>query len=454
MQKRNDILDRNSFLRTFFLVAFKHKKGALVVFGVVTLAGLLTTFLMPRVYEASATILMSREADYGESRDWLKSEAEIIRSQAVARGALQTLSQPHSSNPQQIQVSQAQAQAFLRNLRITNLKHSRVIKVTYRGHDAERTAAIANSVVEAYKKYRAAIYKEAEPFAYLEAQITTTDDSLRKLQVELAEYKSTAQLLAPRAQGATLLKLWSEYESKLTAVRTDRIAKEASVARMKQQLHLGTTPNLQTGHRAGNRIAELQGALLTKILRRNKLQRRLRPNYDAIMSLNQDIAALLTQINIEIRRIIQQEETTVQVLRAEEKALRRSIGQITNEIKGLASKEVKFFRLKRSIDNNRKIYSLLLEERERARIHVSQLQHAAGVTIIDAAVVPAAPVMPSTALFVTASLALASILALSFVFLRDYFDDRLHTTDEIKNRLGLDVLGAVQSYENVGQYIR
>jgi|GEM_PF-2509568 len=472
MQNRYDTLDKSNLLRTFFLIAFKRKKMIVSVFSAVAITGLLVTFLMPPVFQASSQIVIEREIETDKALlfnlnfqnnyqgyDWLKSEVEIINSTPVARSVMREFLQPDSSGPLPANINPAQTEAFLHNLKVRNLSNSNIIEITYRGRDAVRTAAIANSIVDTYKIYRAKIYNDSETFAFLEAQIKIADDNLRKMEQELTDYKTSEEILSPGSQGDILLNKLSEYESRLTSVTTKRISNEAKVAVIKQQLRHGLKMNIPStdvseGPSRRDHIAKLKGDLLDKVIEREKMLQRFNPTYPKILNLNKDIATLEAQIKIEIQQIVEQEETGLRALRAEEKALRGSISQINHEIKGFARKEFEFSQLNRGIDDNRKVYSVLLKQRAEARMSLSKLQRDVKIKIIDPAVVPLAPVMPKRALFTLISLVLAFLLALGVAFLREYFDNTIYTTDELRSNLGLKVLGAVKIYDNVGQYIK
>ncbi len=470
MQDNYSKFDASNFLRTFFLTAFKHKKIIVWTFGLVMAAGLAATFLMPPTFEASSTLLLERENDTDkallfrmnfqnrfESYDWLKAELEIVRSYPVALAITEKLAGKSEADATRAD-DYRRVQDFLKGLEVKNPNNSNLIEVSYRAANAELAAYIVNQVVETYKSYRSKIFSDSEAYSFLEQQIGFTNEKLRRLEEALTDYKSDQEILSPVTQGEMLLKKLAEYESRLTEVNTKRIANEAKVAVIKEQLRNGSQNNIPStevseGPSRRDHIAKLKGELLDKTLDREKLLQRFNPSYEKVINLEKEIATLQGQVRNEIQQIIEQEETALRALRAEERALQRSIDEINAEVRAFARKEFEFSQLNRGIDDNREVYSVLLKQREEARISLSKLQRDIKIKVINPAVAPPHPLMPGKLVFLTVTFALALLLALGFAFLREYLDNTICTTEQLRNNLGLKVLGAVNTHNNLGKYL-
>lgn len=323
-----------------------------------------------------------------------------------------------------------------------------VVSVRFEAEDPTYAAAAANAVVEAYRSYRAQLYDQSESYKFFQEQLRMADAKLRELQEKQASYKQAAAMISPEAQRTVLLNRLSDYEARLTEVRTARIGKEARLEVLKKELAEGRVgvPSTESSDSPSREkhIAKLRGELLDLQLRREQLLARFTPQYEGVRNLDKQIAATQRQIAEEVEQIIQMETVAIAALRSEEEALESSIARIKADIQALARQEYEYAQLSRGIDDNQQIYSMLLRHREEARISLAKMQTGVSVRVINPAEPPLYPVRPNKRLNAALGLLLAACASLTVAFVWDYFDHTVHEPMELEWRTGLVVLGSVR----------
>ena len=467
LQELTKITTRRNSLRNILAILFKRKKLIISVFLSVVLPATIMTLLMPRIYEASSVVVIEKEADAQRALlfrmnvrknedqfDWIRSEIEIIKSFPVASRVVKELPTEDGDIVAMMtgEAFSEQVENFQRNLDVKNPRESNILKITYQSKNPVETALVIDKVIETYKKYRAEIFNESITYSFFEEQLRITDEKLRDREKLLTEYKRREEIISPEKQGSILLSKLAGYEKSLTSVHSKRIGKEAKLEVMKNQLTKGSGIYIPSTEVTEDRtraayLSDLKRELLDKQIQRERLLQLFKPIYQEVVNLEQEIATIEKQIKTEVQQIINQADTAIRALKAEENTLQQSIDKLNREIKKFAQKEMEFSQLSRGIDDRREIYSMLLKQREEARISLAKMQRGIKIKVINPARVPIEPVSPKRKLNILMAIVLGLIGGVGLAFVLESFDQSVNSPEEIKKITGLKLLGTVKNYK-------
>ena len=465
--------DRTASLLNFITIVCKRFNIVLVVFFSVVISATFVSFMTTPIFKASSKILIERKDSSDkafffrmnlprnyETYDWIKSEIEIIKSYPIASRVVNDLILEKIDQTSSIltrkEIFEQEVENFLVNLKVENARNSNVIEVSYKSKDQSLVAPIVDKVIETYQIYRSEIYEEFDTYQFFEEQMTITDKTLRELEQSQASYKRREEMIAPKTQVDILLTKLSDYEKSLTAVLTKRIGKEAKLEMIKEKLAMDSEINIpftevSEGNSRDLYIAKLKGELLDKRIQKEQLLQRFKPTYGEIIDLEKIIAITKKHIKREVLDIIEQEEASIQALQAEEEALQKLINKINEKIKQFAQKEYELTQLSRGIDENREVYSILLKQREEARISLAKTQKGVKIMVINPAIEPKNPISPNKKLNVTLASFLGLLTGIGIAFLVEYLSNSISTDKELKKFTGLKVLGSVKEHNEVGK---
>jgi uncharacterized protein involved in exopolysaccharide biosynthesis len=461
----------SSSLRNFVLFFFKRRKIIFYAFVAIVAIVTLTTFLMPPVYQTSTKILVEHEGGSEKSMlfrlnlplgtegyDWVKSEIEILTSYPVISKVLHDLGSDDLKPGSQYNdlMFEKAVKKFQKRLHAENARNSNVIEVGYESQNAQSAVATVNRLVETYIEYRSKIYQETGTYKFFDEQIRVADEKLRDLETRLYSYKDEAEILSPEKQSEILLTKLADYERSLTAVQTKRIGKEAKLAVITDQLQKNAIVDIPATDVSDSPshekyIAKLKGELLDMEIQRDQLLQRFKPTYEEIVELEKRITATRKIIRYETQQIINQERTAIRALRAEEQALQNALDKINLDIKAFAKKEFEFNQLNRGIDDNQEVYSMLLKQREDARIALAKLQQGVQVKIISPAVLPQKPAKPRKRLNIVLGVLLGLMTGLGLAYFIESNDHTIRTAEELNKYTSLTVLGSVRDLKRLGQ---
>lgn len=458
--------NRTTSLRTFLNIIFKRKYLIIAVFVSVVSTVTIVTFLMTPVYQANLKMLVKKEVDNEKSllfrmnlnlayekHDWIKSEIEIIQSTPVALKIIESMKLDQRDfkgiDPQDINQI---LEAFESRLKVENTKDSNVLDISYESSDPDLAASVVNNMVKAYIDYRAHLFSESEEYKFFDDQIRVAEDKLRELEERQARFKQSEELISPSVQGDILLTKVADYEKALTDVRTRRIGKEAMLKVIKEQMLNGDKTNIPVTESSNSlsrekHIAKLRGEMLNLQLRRDQLLQKYTPEYEEVVNLEKAIANTRKRIETEIDEIVELEETAIRAMIAEEEALQNTISDLNKQIKEFAQKEYKLTQLSRGIEDNRDLYSMLLKQREEARISQAKLEHGIKIKVISPALVPTEPIKPKKWLKVLLAIILGLASGFGLALFLEYFDHTLNSPEEVENQLGLPVWGSIKTVD-------
>ncbi len=453
-------------LKRFVETAFKRKKLIVWVFLSVVAIVTLASFVMPPIFRATATIIIEREQQSDtallfrmnlpsqyEKYDWLKSELEILNSYPVTARVVSKLGfvqEPADQDEEARRQFEKEILKFQKKLSVELGRGSNVIAVGFEEKDPRLAAQTANEVIATYLRYRSEVHDESGTYRFLEEQMQMADEKLRELEQSQANFKDREHLIAPETQLEILLGKLADFEKTVTTVRTRRIGKEAKLAVVKEQLDQAvkdvSIPSTDVSDSPSREkyIAKLKGELLDMEIRKDRLLQRFKPTYEEIVELKQDIAATRDKIKSEIRQIIREEETAIKALIAEERALRQSIEGIEREVSTFAQKEYEMAQISRGIDDKREVYSMLLKQREEARLSRAKLERGVKVKIISPAVAPTKPDRPRKLLNILLAVIVGLLGGFAAAFIVELNDHSVSSQEELEEITGVRALGSVR----------
>jgi tyrosine-protein kinase Etk/Wzc len=111
--------------------------------------------------------------------------------------------------------------------------------------------------------------------------------------------------------------------------------------------------------------------------------------------------------------------------------------------KDIAGKKLKYVRLAREVEVNKKLYLMFKEKLEEARIN--EAQKVESVSIVDPAVMPTSPITERGRMNVLIGAMMGLMLGIALAFIFESLDTSIGTIEEIEKVLQLPVLGVIPS---------
>lgn len=331
-------------------------QGWKVLLGTTAAAMLVGAVLLvviePLQQVSSRVIVEAREFSLdgrvGTTRDkeFLPTQAEILRSPGVIRDALRRLEGVDDSvdlTPRVLQISE--------NLKIDPMAGTSILLVRYTDVDQATAANVVNALIAAYKDYLSVSEKQQHQELLL--ALTERDfefqQALTKLQTEYEELKRS-HIDAAGADPVATARIVAALEEQLATTQSRRLLLEQSVARMRSARLLtqlptearwdAPLPDFSTATDPEvvlNELSALRGedwlglpdpAEAATRLRLTEdelatLSSRLGPNHPELQSAQAAVQAARTELDRLVQATPDQLQQTLENLRAQEKALQQ-----------------------------------------------------------------------------------------------------------------------------------
>lgn len=461
----------------------KHWPTALATAIAVSLIAVFYTLGQTKIYQASATIMfdpnpprpLGKDVEgviefgngtYWNNREYYETQYKIIQSKQVTLAVVKQLglnrdgaflkNLPSDGGGPQMEVPVEAAAAVLQaRIKVDPVKDSRLAYVRLEDASPSRAQRILAVVTETYmdQNMEYATSSTTSAVAWLRQQVDKLRNELEDSERALHKYKRDKNILSLDldAQSNMLREEMSQLNIQLTSVR----ARREAIAAQSAELHKVPTDDPST--------------LPAQQLLSSPLIQRLRDNYDGAVrdraalvgsgkgSSHPDVAAAEARVATankallsEIRNVQRAVERELATVKKEEAGLSKLFESSKRRALELNLLEVDYNRLRRSRDNNEKLYSLVLERTKESDLagmaRVNNIRMVERAEAGGGAIRPRVPVNIGVGVFFGIALGIAAALG------RALLDRTVKTPDDVEQDLGAVFLGLLPEKGTKGAY--
>src|SRR5262249_52338407 len=263
-------------IRSILYAVFKHRRLVLGILALVFLGSAAAAFLRPRTWLASSKVLVklgetvqlapaeapSRSVYLPLNQDVVKTEADIIKSQAVISEAVRRLGIEPEPGTDMDELRAAMQLATT----VTQNPGGNILQINFLGRDPKRAARNANAITDVYIEHHNKVYAKAgmsdfyeDQLQMLEGQMNTAERRLKQFlaQTGIVDAETEIKLLA--ADEIEQDKGLQAHLAKISALRQKLATIKGQLAKTPEQIAWGreytTNPTTLTYK---NKLAELE----------------------------------------------------------------------------------------------------------------------------------------------------------------------------------------------------
>jgi polysaccharide biosynthesis transport protein len=379
--------------------------------------------------------------------DHMATQHALLRSRALAERVAETLdlpSNPLFANPEGSRAERLRqaTDVISRGLQIRPVQRSRVIEISFSSSSPEEAARIANAIAENYvrsdieRRFNATAYART----FLEERLQSTKAALEDAERKLVAYSRQQRIIDLSSNGGSQnggsldASALIALSSSLTDAQQERITA--------QQIFLSARDDANTRKTLSNDAIKLLNEARVKLS--TEYQEKLRtykPDFPEMRDLAARIAATDREIEIEQGRVLAGLEAAAKSAAAREAALQKRVDELRGEVQDVQARSIDYNILSREVDTLRSQYEALLQRFKDVSI-VSGINESQ-VALVDRAETPKSPYSPNIRNALILSFVMSLALGIGLGLLLDYADDTIKNPDDVKNKLGLPVLGVV-----------
>lgn len=327
---------------------------------------------------------------------------------------------------------------FLGGLKIEPIGNSRLVEVNYVSNDRKFAADAVNTLADTFIEWilnrKLDATKQGRDF--LRKQIREAQANLENSEEKLNEFAKSNDIVSLDEKMNITYHTFSELNDALAKSETSRLEKE-SLYKHVMDGNIESLPMILNDPY----IQSLKGEHARANSEYSQLSATFKSGYPKVKELGARVAELQRKINEAETSIASSIKSDYEAALKKEETLRESYQKQKTLASALNDKSIQYNILQREVESNETIYNTLLQRLKETE--VSSAIKASSIQVVDYAQIPVIPFKPN----VTLNLLFACIVGLGggvfMAFFLEFFDNTVKTSEEVRDKLRLPVLGGV-----------
>ncbi|MCX7591436.1 MAG: polysaccharide biosynthesis tyrosine autokinase, partial [Kiritimatiellae bacterium] len=469
----------------------------LPVVVVATTIGILKVSTAPKIFEARTRLLVERDSPQiiplsggfqdaaRQDADYYTTQRELILSRAVLELAL---TYPDVREPLQVgEEAAASESSFLgelkrslvavlgarpappemlwerlrKKLTVEHIPESHFIEIRARSRDADYAAAAANAVAAAYQQYH--LNRQAEnlsqDFILLQKEKEREEKALLEAEQELQAFRERAQGLSASVspEDQPVIERLMKLNEQLTSVQLKRIELASQIAVMKEAVDPAHVRTLAPDERLFS-IPVVQGNDVLMTVRKSLVEAEKElgvlsttygtehPLYQASLA---KVELLRRQFVTTLGEIVLAQMNRLKMLEQEEAQLQQSVEEQKRTALELAKEAFTLARLQSAVERHRTLFDAIVARMR--EVNVSSGLIRTNVQVVERASVPLQPVDSGRWRVILVAIGIGLFLGCGLGLVFEHLDDTVKTPEDLREKLGLPLLGFVPSINLSGE---
>lgn len=450
-------------VRQFLLILYARKKIILWTLLATVALALGWSLIQPKTYKATASVLLNYKGidpltgmavPSQLMPGYMATQIDIIGSKNVARHVVDALHLAQS--PAVVQqfndatngkgdVRDWLADLLLRKLDIVPARESSVVEVSFKGSDPTFAAAVANAFAEEYQKLT--VQLKTEPMkktsSYFNEQTKQLRDNLEAAQARLSKYQQEKGIVS-----LDMNRVDVELQ-RLNDLSAQLVAAQAAAMEANSREHVAgagaNSPDVANNALVQNLrvgLASAEGKLADTSARYG----RNHPQYQAARA---EVDKLRAELNTAMGNVTKSVGNNAAVLRQREADLKNAVAAQKTRVLELNRARDELGVLLKDLDSAQRAFDAASQRFSQTRIEAQSEQ--SDVAILNPAVAPVDPSGPRVLLNTLVSIMLGTILGVGLAMLLELLNRPIRSSSDLKDMLGIPVLGTIEWKPGRGQ---
>jgi polysaccharide biosynthesis transport protein len=332
-------------------------------------------------------------------------------------------------------------------LKVEPVKDSRLVLVQIDDTNPRRAQMLANAVAAAYvdKNLETMLKSTIDAVDWLSGQLDDAKAKLSKSEEAVLAYKKEKDILSVSLEDKQNLiaAQMTEAAQRLMETRAKRIELQARKDAIAKAAAVKDPLAIPIEALNNNSLIQSLKQKYTELAQQNgELSARYGEKFPKIVELNAKMEQIRLDITREVHNIIASVDYELEAARNTEAGLNAALDDFKRQAQELAEKEIPYNTLAREAQNNTKVYEMLLGRSGEADL--SRLLRVNNVDVLDAALLPTAPILPRVSMNLAIALVVGLLLGVGLAVLIEFADRTVKTQDDV-DAFGVPFLGIVPS---------
>ncbi|MCD9482060.1 AAA family ATPase [Photobacterium phosphoreum] len=435
----------------------------------VVVTGIAAPFILKLTpkYEAYATVLLKAEltnpttfekvVDFDSTRkEYYETQYQLLKSRRVISQVVDDLKlyqdqefigkKPVKDDTLAKQKERS-IQYVLKHMTISPVRKTQLVEVGFESTTAKDAAAVANDIVKVFVNYSVEDNRDASlnVSSLLETEVNDLNHQLKSKEAKLNAFLKKEGLITFRGVDGFQTEQLSLLTDSLATATAQRVNLEAlykTVSSYQKQGFnaLAAIPDVSRHPQMEN----LRQMIIEQKTQLADLENRYGPKYEKVIQARSQLVVLQGQASKLINQIAEGIKEQYQASVIKQNQLQAAVDKRTNAFQLLGEKKTQYNNMMDDISQTRTLYNQLLQRQNETQVSGQFSEPTAKA--IDSAIVPLKPTKPNKKLLIVVVAIMSLLIAVLFVIVMAALNNKVMSINEIKRRLGLNVVGEIKSY--------
>jgi polysaccharide biosynthesis transport protein len=438
---------------------------AVLAFALVFGAAIGYTMLAPKMYTATATLVIDIKPDpvtsmlYGgaASPAMMNTQVEVIRSDRVALRVVRNLKltevPPIRKLWEKVSKGDGSIEDWLVEFMLKNVDvqvaraGSNVVNVSYRGTEPQFVATIANAFVQAYLE--TAVELRVDPAreysGFFGKQVDEARVALEAAQQRLSKFQQDQGIIVTDERYDVEMARLNMLSQQL--VSTQALSNESSSRQAQVAANADRLSDVLNNPMVGAIKADVGRAEA----RVKELNSRYGDQHPQVVEAKATLAELRNRLAVETRNVTGSVSVSANIDRAREGQVRASLEEQRAKVLRMKQVRDQGSVLQRDVENAQRSYDLLLNRYNQSNLESQNRQ--SNASMLARATPPGAPSSPKVAANMLIGMFFGLAVGLGAAFALEQLDKRLRVPSDAVSALGLPVIGIMPT-PTIGRRMR
>ena len=258
-------VDTGASLNQLIELLSRHRWKLLILVGSAVLAAVLVQIFVPKMYEATALVKVDRHAAAGvigqaasqvssvdDMERVMATQIELAKSDPVLRpvaerfNLLEVEGQLKGLSPEKAALRRL-APVALRRMAIARPPNSYLLRISYRAHDPQLAANVANALAESLSEHANDTEKHSSEriSSLVEQSMSALRDKMESSSKVLTEYEKQLNMVDPEQRATIQTARLAQLNTDFTTAQAERVRRQAILAEVQSSNNLASAQAAQ-----------------------------------------------------------------------------------------------------------------------------------------------------------------------------------------------------------------
>ncbi|OAI51594.1 hypothetical protein AYO46_07820 [Betaproteobacteria bacterium SCGC AG-212-J23] len=452
----------------YLLALQARRKVFLLVFAAILVTAVTVVLILPKRYDATATVLLDardEQSSTGSGRvspreraGWVYTQVDLIQSGKVAARVVRDLKLAQQPGVREQFESDTGGVGTIEDWIGANLLEklkvdtgaSNILIIKYSSNDPQKAAAVANGFAKAYLDTALELRTEPsrEAADWFEEQLKGLRTSITQTQTRLTGFQKDKGIIGVDERMDIEYTRLTEISTQLQSQKNATIDAQTKYKQASDLVASGVSADAFPEVLNNGYITSVKAALQAAEGRLEEQSQTLGANHPQLQRTQQEVQGLKERLASETKKVIAGLGSAAEQSRKREAELKAAYDAQQDRIMKVKDTRVELAVLTRDVDNAQKAYDAALGRFTQMKLESKVRQ--TNLAMLTPAVEPAKPAQPKVGMVIALALILGVLLAAGVVYLLELIDRRVRSRSDLETRLALPTLGKLSRWQPSG----